>query len=476
MSIQSEHRPFPGIPILVVMITTLIYGSLIFFMGLKSRREIRSQIINRDAEVLYSLTLMEFNRAEEEALANPWLMDIGTDLLTVVLKTSEMKSVIAVRIFNHEGQFIDALPLEFLKGELDGDEILKARQLQPFSEYHPGVRLSNYFVNPFGMEDDSSFPLLEVILPLHKADSEEILGIAQYLIDGTSIETDFAALDRNFYIQAGIAFGSGILIIALILILSFRRLQRYSELLEDRSERLLDANHELALAAKSSAIGAVTSHLIHGLKNPLSGLQDFVKGRDGERRQDSDEDWQTAAESARRMQIMIQEITSVLQEQETAQNYDFTLQEIRDIVVSKVESLAEKSGITFDAGETPVSNLDSRRGNLLLLVLMNLIQNAIEATPSGNKVALEFHPSDNRVAIHVIDEGPGLPTSIQDNLFSPCQSSKENGSGIGLAISYQLAKHIDAEIILHKTGPDGTCFIVSIAISTAAEENKKNIS
>ena len=56
-------------------------------MGLKSRREIRSQIINRDAEVLYSLTLMEFNRAEEEALANPWLMDIGTDLLTVVLKT-----------------------------------------------------------------------------------------------------------------------------------------------------------------------------------------------------------------------------------------------------------------------------------------------------------------------------------------------------------------------------------------------------
>lgn len=473
MSIQLEHRPFPGIPILVVIITTLIFGSLIFFMGLKSRREIRSQIINRDAEVLYSLTLMEFNRAEEEALANPWLMDIGTDLLTVVLKTSEMKSVIAVRIFNHEGQFIDALPLEFLKGELDEDEILKTKQLQPFSEYHPGVRLSNYFVNAFGMEDDSSFPLLEVILPLHKADSEEILGIAQYLIDGTSIQTDFAALDRNFFIQAGIAFGSGTLIIALILILSFRRLQRYSNLLEDRSERLLDANHELALAAKSSAIGAVTSHLIHGLKNPLSGLQDFVKGRDGYRRQDSDEDWQTAAESARRMQIMIQEITSVLQEQETAQNYDFTLQEIRDIVVSKVEALAEKSGISFDAGETPVRNLDSRRGNLLLLILMNLIQNAVEATPSGKKIALEFYHCNNRVAIHVIDEGSGLPASIQDNLFSPCQSSKENGSGIGLAISYQLAKHIDAEIILHKTGPDGTCFIVSIAIPTAAEENKK---
>jgi len=111
-------------------------------MGLKSRREIRSQIINRDAEVLYSLTLMEFNRAEEEALANPWLMDIGTDLLTVVLKTSEMKSVIAVRLFNREGQFIDALPLEFLKGELDGDEIRKARQLQPLSEYHSEVRLT----------------------------------------------------------------------------------------------------------------------------------------------------------------------------------------------------------------------------------------------------------------------------------------------------------------------------------------------
>ena len=54
-------------------------------------------------------------------------------------------------------------------------------------------------------------------------------------------------------------------------------------------------------------------------------------------------------------------------------------------------------------------------------------------------------------------------------LTGPTASGK---SAVGIAV----AKHIDAEIILQKTGSEGTCFIVSIAISTAAEELKKNIS
>ena len=110
------------------------------------------------------------------------------------------------------------------------------------------------------------------------------------------------------------------------------------------------------------------------------------------------------------------------------------------------------------------------------LVFCKRIQTEHLSVRATEKLVNETIRQADDDSIHVIDEGPGLPTSIQDNLFSPCQSSKENGSGIGLAISYQLAKHIDAEIILHKTGPDGTCFIVNIAISTAAEENKKNIS
>lgn len=474
MSVKTNSRPFPGIPILVVILITVIFGSLISILGLKSRKEIRSQIINRDAEVLYSLALMEFARANEESLANSWLEEMGTDLLTVVLRTSEMRSVIAVRLFDSEGRFTDALPVEFLKGELGPQDLERVRRLQPVSVYHPEARLSYYFVDVLGINDDSGFPMLEVLLPLHEADSDLLLGIAQYLIDGASIKNDFSALDSNLINQAGIVFGCGTLTIAIILILSFRRLQRYSYLLEDRSQRLLNANHELAMAAKSSAIGAVTSHLIHGLKNPLSGLQEFVKSRDSNELKESSEEWQTAAESARRMQIMIQEITAVLRDQETAQNYDFTLEEIREIIISKAEPLTQKSGITFNAGETSHSNLDSRRGNLLLLILMNLIQNAVEATPVGKEVALEFHNHENRVDIHVTDEGEGLPSHIQENLFSPCQSSKENGSGIGLAISYQLAKHIDADITLHATGANGTCFIVSIAISTNVVERKEN--
>src|SRR5207245_6466890 len=101
-------------------------------------------------------------------------------------------------------------------------------------------------------------------------------GIAQFIIEGQSIAAEFAHLNRHLAIQGLIAFfvGGGILVIAIAW--AFRRLRQAHRLLAERTNSLLRANQELALAAKSSAVGAITSHLIHGLKNPLSGLQSYV--------------------------------------------------------------------------------------------------------------------------------------------------------------------------------------------------------
>ena len=452
----------------VIPLILVIFGGIIGLVSLKLREEVREQIISRDAEVLYPVALMYLSQSEEDVLldplADPYIGDTA-DLLDVVLSTSELKGVFAVRLFDIEGRFSGAVPAEFLKGELAKEDMEEIRKLRPVSHFRFRGRLGDYFVETAGREQEEGIPLLKVILPLHINVTGEVLGVAQYLIDGSSVVAEFEELDKNIGLQAVVAFASGSLIIGLILFWAFRRLRKSNKLLEERSRRLLEANTELTLAAKTSAIGAVSAHLIHGLKNPLSGLQEFVADRNRVTSdQEREGEWEAAVETAQRMQTMIQEIVSVLQEEEHAAEYEYSIEEIREIIGDRAEPIAKKKGVHFQADAAPDGSIDSRRGNLLLLILMNLIQNAIEATPAGNRVWLSFKEEENNLEISVSDTGGGLPDYVQENLFSPCRSTKENGSGVGLAISQQLAKHIQGELALEETGPGGTRFHLGMCL------------
>jgi signal transduction histidine kinase len=106
--------------------------------------------------------------------------------------------------------------------------------------------------------------------------------------------------------------------------------------------------------------------------------------------------------------------------------------------------------------------LSNHEADLVLLILENLVQNALEATPAGKDVSLEVAVHDRSVVMEVADQGPGLPPGMEAQLFGPCVSSKRGGGGIGLAISRQLAKHLGAELRLKYTSPQGAAFCLTL--------------
>jgi len=162
-------------------------------------------------------------------------------------------------------------------------------------------------------------------VPLHTTADGPLLGIAQFLIEGHSLAGEFARLDRHLVYQSVIAFlaGSGLLTVSLGW--AFRRLRQANQVLAERTATLLRANQELALVAKTSALGAVTSHLIHGLKSPLAGLRHFVARAESGSNTESASDWQQAIASTQRMQALIGQIVNVLREEETGTRYELSL-------------------------------------------------------------------------------------------------------------------------------------------------------
>ena len=98
-------------------------------------------------------------------------------------------------------------------------------------------------------------------------------------------------------------------------------------------------------------------------------------------------------------------------------------------------------------------------------VLHNLIQNSIESG-SSVKIFLQAEQKEGTLTLMVRDDGPGISAKQQKNLFKPVISQKENGSGIGLAISKELATRAGASLRLIESNNKGTCFSINIPTST----------
>jgi signal transduction histidine kinase len=250
--------------------------------------------------------------------------------------------------------------------------------------------------------------------------------------------------------------------VVLALGLAFHRLQAVNRQLVERSASLLRANEELALAAKTSAVGAVTSHLIHGLSSPLTGLQNLVAQRSGADRATSDTDWQHAIALTQQMQTLIGEIVRVLREHQGGQQYELTLAELVGILADRMTPLAQAAQVRFHREESDAAILTNREANLVLLILENLIRNAIEATPASGVVKLTATADSTGIQFEVHDAGPGLPAAVQEHLFQPCRSTKPQGNGIGLAICQQLAHHLGARVELSRSSAQGCVFTLRL--------------
>lgn len=438
----------------------MVFGMAIGQVVSRMRDDIRRQIVSRDGDILHAMVMMQFGEVSAdvgEEVREPF------DLVQVLLKASRLDGVLAARLFETTGVFYASFPLDVSEGGLSFSDRVQVLRSEPVTRLIERMRREDLFIvmpdDPLG---NVEIPVLEVNVPLQSEAGSEVVGVAQFVLEGGTIEREFAALDRNLFTRAGVVFFAGSLLIGLSFGWTFRRLQRSNETLAVRTSDLLRANEELALAARTSAIGSVAAHLIHGLKNPLSGLHQFVK-RQGGGGSDDATVWEAAAASTDRMQQMVGEVVRVLREEQAGPMYELSLPEFEELFRHRIVPMASESAIDFQVSRNAEAQLNNLQANLLVLILGNLVQNAIQASPENGLVTLGIEDRGNDLEFRVIDQGNGLPEGVLQNLFAPCRSSKDGGTGIGLAISRQLAGHLGAELTLESSSERGSVFVLLLS-------------
>lgn len=459
--IPQTRRAF-GLGILIalgVLAATILSG--LFFV----RDLVREQIAQRDAEAFHATTLMEQLDVED---ANG--LEVRTDEqigFDAAVRSSRLKGVLGIRFYDTNGDFSDAFPATIQPLPLEPEVLGSVQALKPHSQFRPDTPLDTVFIYlpQFATGRIARVPILLVTIPLHQRAATRCVGVAQFIIEGQSIAGEYARLDRRLGQIAAVTFAVSGALLAMMLWPAFRRVEKLSRDLAAHSVRLQRANDELALAARVSAVGAVSAHLMHGLKNPLASLSQFVSSHDHGDAEEESRDWQDALTASRRMQSLVEHTMEVLSDVRGEPAYELTVMELGEDVHRRTAAAAErhKVGIAFQAEGN--CTLSSHTANLIGLILVNLLENAIEATPPGGTVSLSVFREGDQLFFRVKDEGQGFPEHLRDRLFLPGRSTREGGSGIGLAISKQIADYLGAALELEESTPKGCMFLLDLPIS-----------
>jgi signal transduction histidine kinase len=458
------------VPWLSVGVILLILAAAIAFVTLHLRKFMRAKIIQQDGIEFYAAALVDDidpDIANDPELSKDPFIRSAAIQQKVFGATRKNTNVVAVRFFDAEGLFQLAIPPAESANPIETSTMALLREFRTVSFFEKRADLSEVSDAQTGRA-----PLLRALVPLRADD--DFIGAAEVLLDGQKVAASLAAVDGDLgrYALLIFLFAGGIITVSLLS--AFSRLQKANDLLFERTQKLLRANHELTLSSKTAALGTITAHLIHDLKSPLFGLQSFVSARGSA----EEEDWAAAAHSAERMQKIISDVVRILQEDKTVENYELSLAELLSILQSSLGPDAQSRGVHFQAAHSHAAQggrafeaiLTNRDANIILLVITNIVRNSLQATPPGGEISVEAAEENGSLFLRISDTGSGLPPHVLSNLFTPCRSTKSGGTGLGLAISKQLASQIGAELTLKKTSSAGTTFELRVPAGELAGE------
>jgi len=237
---------------------------------------------------------------------------------------------------------------------------------------------------------------------------------------------------------------------------------------------LNDAQARIIRSEKMAVLGTFASGLAHEVRNPLNSIAlqlsilerrvaPLEAGLSGELK----ELVGVIREEVKRLDNLVQDFLQFARTNRI-QYRPANLDALIDEVARLLRPEARAAGVTLKRerrGEPlPGLRVDAEK---IKQVVINLLQNAIEALPDGGQVTLESGLVDGRVRVVVTDDGPGLPEGL--DVFQLFVTTKARGTGLGLSIAQQIVLEHGGEITADSTPGAGATFTVTLPSAPAEE-------
>jgi len=251
----------------------------------------------------------------------------------------------------------------------------------------------------------------------------------------------------------------------------YRMAQERNQQLIDSYEKLRQTQEQLIKKERLAALGEMAATVAHEIRNPMTAIRGFA-----------------------------QRIARRLPENTTEKDY-------LGIIISEVDRLDEVIQSVLDFGKKPVihkqptaiadvigdalmildaqikrsallveTKIASRMPSLMLdedqakQVIINLVQNAVDATPQGRSIAIDAAPDTDHVMIRVTDSGTGIEAAMREKIFDPFFTTKVHGTGLGLAMVKRIVEEHGGTIGVENITGKGAAFTVRLPLPAAGAQ------
>lgn len=223
---------------------------------------------------------------------------------------------------------------------------------------------------------------------------------------------------------------------------------------------------QLARAEQLSAISELAAGVVHEARNPLTTVRGFTEMLA--------EQSKKSVEVRRYYDLMLQELDAALDilndflqlsRSGTAVpvvTERFSLRQVLCSMLTLFETYARQHNVTltYALPEDPLEMVGNTRR--VRQIFLNLLRNAVEAMPNGGTIRIDGEIASEGYRIRVADTGPGLTETQKVHLFEPFYTTKETGTGMGLAVAKQITEEHGGTIALDETYTAGACFVVTL--------------
>jgi signal transduction histidine kinase len=241
------------------------------------------------------------------------------------------------------------------------------------------------------------------------------------------------------------------------------------------TESVRKIEDEIETSRRLSASGRLTRGVAHEVKNPINAivlhlqlLQNKLKQPDPDTRRHMD----IIDTEIHRLDRVVQILVDFTRPRDLHLE-EFDLRRILDDVAMLAGPDAAQHGVTIHRQLPPRAVLVRVDIDLIKQAMLNVMLNGFQAMPNGGVLTVAARPEEGFVVTEISDQGGGIPPEVQDKIFELYFTTKKEGSGIGLAQTYQILQWHYGSVDFESKAGAGTTFRLRLPLVVSPAEPLK---
>jgi two-component system, sporulation sensor kinase E len=217
-------------------------------------------------------------------------------------------------------------------------------------------------------------------------------------------------------------------------------------------------DREMARMDRLNLVGEMAATIAHEIRNPMTNILGFTEILKNETEKTPNSIYfDFIIEELHHANSIVEEFLFLARSKPLLlkkQGLNAILNAISPLI--QASAIHEKKDVDFELNEVAEIQLDEKE---IRQMVLNLVRNGLEAMDDGRKLTIRTFMNQNDVVLTVSDQGKGIPPDVMENIGTPFFTTKEKGTGLGLAVCYSIATKHNADIKI-KTGSKGTTFFI----------------